>query len=276
MANASMPDQPVELYCDSIGAGPDLVILHGLFGSGENWRSQAKRLAAGFRVHLMDLRNHGASPHTSTMNYPAMAADVTHTCERLGLKQFTLLGHSMGGKTAMQLALTHPHRVDRLIIVDIGPKAYPHHHQQILQGLAEIQAMDRKDSLASRRDADRLLSPYEANPQIRSFLLKNLQRVESGGYRLRIHLDAIVSHYNDIAAAVSPPHSQSLYRQPTLFIKGGNSGYLQADDQQLILSLFPESRLKVIGGAGHWPHSEKPDVVYKIIHDFLSKPADNR
>ena len=259
----------VELYCDSIGAGTDVVILHGLFGSGENWRSQAKRLAADFRVHSMDLRNHGASPHASQMNYPAMAADVLATCEKLGLKQIHLIGHSMGGKTAMQLALNNPALVKGLIIVDIAPKQYPHHHQQILKGLARLQLLSQQNNLPSRSVADSQLEDFVNNREVRSFLLKNLQRNDSGNYQLRINLDAITEHYNDIAAALAP-HLPSPRQQPTLFIKGANSNYLQAADQESVLALFPTAKLKTIAGAGHWPHSEKPDVVFKIIHDFLS------
>lgn len=259
----------VRLHTETTGAGPDLVILHGLFGSGENWRSQAKRLSSDFTTHCMDLRNHGASPHTPAMNYPAMAADVINTCEKLGLSNFHLLGHSMGGKTAMQLALTHPALIKQLIVVDIGPKQYPRHHGNILEGLSVLQTAGQDKILKSRRDADTILASKVENAAVRSFLLKNLQRTETGHYELCINLDAIVTCYNDIAAAISPltyvPRSE-----PTLFIKGAESDYLQAEDQQSILALFPGAKSKTIGGAGHWPQSEKPDVVYKIIHDFLT------
>lgn len=260
---------PVRLHCETIGAGPDLVFLHGLFGSGENWRGQAKRLASDYTIHSMDLRNHGASPHTPTMNYPAMAADVIHTGEALGLHNFHLLGHSMGGKTAMQLALTYPSRINQLIIVDIGPKQYPHHHVNILDGLQELQTTLLKSELKSRLDADTLLANKVDNAAVRSFLLKNLQRTESGQYELCINLDVIVDCYNDIAAAIAPA-TFTPRREPTLFIKGAESDYLQAEDQQSVLVLFPGAKLKTISGAGHWPQSEKPDVVYKIIQDFLT------
>lgn len=256
--------EPLKLHCDSIGAGPDLVILHGLFGSGENWRSQAQRLAKDFTVHCMDLRNHGASPHHAAMNYPDMATDVNHTCHELGVKKFHLLGHSMGGKAAMQLALAYPMLVDRLIIVDIAPVQYPHHHQAILEGLTRLNTQ----TISSRRDADDVLAAYVEDPHVRAFLLKNLQRTESLGYELQINLAAIVTHYDQIAAAISLVNSPCL--QPTLFIKGANSDYLQTQHQAKVISMFPTAKLKTIGGAGHWPHSEKPDVVYKVVHDFLT------
>ncbi len=263
---ASLPSA-IRLYNETIGTGPDLVILHGLFGSGENWRSQAKKLAPDFTVHCMDLRNHGDSPHSPVMNYPAMAADVIHTCEQSGLSSFHLLGHSMGGKTAMQLALTHPSVIKKLIIVDIGPKQYPHHHAAILEGMGELQAAGANKLLESRRAADTLLATTVENTATRSFLLKNLQRTDSGHYELRINLDAIVKGYDDIAAAIAPTTEPR--HEPTLFIKGGESDYLQTSDQAGLVALFPGAKLKAIGGAGHWPQSEKPDVVYKIIHDFL-------
>ena len=264
----TMPDI-VTLKTESTGTGPDVVILHGLFGSGENWRSQAKRLSTDFTVHCMDLRNHGASPHASAMNYPAMAADVIQTCQHLNIKSCHLIGHSMGGKTAMQLALTTPALIEQLIIVDIGPKLYPHHHGNILEGLSKLQQASANGLLNSRREADNLLTAFVENSATRSFLLKNLERTASGQYRLAINLDAIVNNYDDIAAAITPLNSHPRDR-PTLFIKGAESDYLQANDQPGIIALFPGAKLKSIGGAGHWPQSEKPDVVYKIIYDFLT------
>ena len=261
---------PLQLASDSIGTGPNLVILHGLFGDGENWRNQAKKLAISFTVDSLDMRNHGASPHSSQINYPAMAADVKHTCENLGLQKFHLLGHSMGGKTAMQLALDHPSLVERLIIVDIAPKQYPHHHQMVLDGLTQLQALSRLGNLTSRRQADTVLAEFIGERQTRAFLLKNLQRTESGEYQLRINLDAIVRGYGSIAAAV-PAHPTAPWQGPVLFIKGAESDYLQTEDKATITGLFPNATLKTIGGAGHWPQSEKPDVVYKIINSFLKR-----
>ena len=259
---------PLQLASDSIGAGPDLVILHGLFGDGENWRNQAKKLAADFTVHSLDMRNHGASPHASQISYPAMAADVRRTCQSLGVQEFHLLGHSMGGKTAMQLALDHPSVVKHLIIVDIAPKQYPHHHQAVLDGLTQIQTLSRSGNLTSRRQADSALAEHIDDKHTRAFLLKNLQRINNGDYQLRINLDAIISCYDEIAAAV--PASPTAPRPgPTLFIKGSESDYLQTDDRATILGLFPNATLKTIGGAGHWPQSEKPDIVYRVINRFL-------
>jgi len=227
-------------------------------------------LATEFTVHSMDARNHGASAHLPDISYPAMAADVQATCQHLKIESTHLLGHSMGGKTAMQIALTSPELIERLIIVDIGPRQYPHHHQQILHGLGVLQ----QTSLSSRRQADELLAQHVDEKMVRAFLLKSLQRSESGQYKLTINVDAINEHYADIAAAVIPADSHQGYQGSTLFIKGLESDYLQADDRALVLKLFPHAQLKTIDGAGHWPHSEKPDVVYKVITDFLNQPMD--
>ncbi|OED35337.1 hypothetical protein AB833_30715 [Chromatiales bacterium (ex Bugula neritina AB1)] len=259
--------KPVLLHFQSSGQAsaerPDIVILHGLFGDGDNWRGQAEKLSDRFRVHLIDLRNHGASPHTDSMSYHSMAADVALTCDTIGIESMHLIGHSMGGKTAMQFALDLPHRLHKLIIVDIAPRQYPHHHQQIIEGLQQIQS----NHIDSRQSANKILAGYIENDGIRAFLLKNLRRQHDGSYRLRFNLDTISGHYESIAAGVTGSGS---YTGPTLFIKGANSDYLAAADQPLVQSLFPNARLKTIGGAGHWPHSEKPDVTHKIISDFLA------
>jgi esterase len=270
-------DEPVALYNKQFGSGPSLVILHGLFGSWENWRSHARQLAEHFQVTLLDLRNHGQSEHRSVMNYPVMASDVAFTCQQLGIEQTHVVGHSMGGKTAMQLALDYPQLVKRLIVVDIGPGQYPPHHQKILEGMGLIAAQP----VESRQAADAILSQYEPAQGIRSFLLKNLERTEDGQYRLRINLDAIIKQYNCIAAAITADNHDAsdqpeatvagnMPDTPTLFIKGGDSDYLKEKDREAILALFPAATVKVVAGTGHWLHSEKPALVQKIIHDFLN------
>lgn len=262
------PSSSLTLHTDSIGNGPDLVILHGLFGSGENWRNQARKLAARYTVHSMDARNHGDSPHHPAMSYPLMANDVIATCQQLNLQRIHLLGHSMGGKTAMQVSLQMPDLIDQLIIVDIGPQQYPPHHDRILQGMKSLQ----QTSCDSRSAADAHLQTYVEDKTVRAFLLKNLQRTDTGDYRLKINVDAIASGYPSISAAVEADKNTS-YDAPVLFIKGATSDYLRAEDRQSVMSIFPQARLKTIDGAGHWPHSEKPDVVFKIISDFLAQSS---
>jgi len=259
-SNVTEPDKSIDT---DAGTAPNLVILHGLFGDQNNWRAQAERLSEHFTVHSMDLRNHGASPHASGMTYQQLAADVAFTCADLGITNTNVLGHSMGGKTAMQLALNNPDLVARLIVVDIGPRQYPHHHNKIIEGLQKLATA----KLTSRREADDIMQDYVPEAGTRSFLLKNLVRSKDNLYALRINLDNIAQAYNDIAAAIE---SDTVFDNPTLFIKGVESDYLSDKDRQPIEHLFSKPSLKAIDGAGHWPHSEKPDVVYKIVSDFLA------
>jgi len=260
---------PVLLHSQTIGvSGADnVVILHGLFGDLNNWKAMANRLSAEFQVHCMDLRNHGASPHSDGMTYAQMAADVAFTCEQLQITRTHLIGHSMGGKAAMQLALASQHTdlIERLVVVDISPRRYEHHHNSIIEGLQALAA----SAPASRGEADKLLEPYVAEAAIRSFLLKNLKRTDAGDYRLRINIDEIALRYDDIADAVSSDHK---FDKPTLFIKGIDSNYLTEKDRAPINALFSAPAIKTIDGAGHWPHSEKPDVLFKVLSDFL-QPA---
>ncbi len=261
----------MRLHTETIGSGPDVVILHGLFGSGDNWRNQAKKLAGNFTVHCMDARNHGESPHMATMNYPAMAADVFTTCESLNIKQTHLIGHSMGGKAAMQMAILHPELIDKLIVVDIGPRQYPRHHDEILDGLSKLY----DNPPPNRIQADTVLADYVEDKLVRAFLLKSLQRNSQGEYQLKFNVPAILHSYDQIAAAIEPPETFSGYEAAALFIKGAESNYLLPEDRDSVLSIFPHAKVKTISGAGHWPHSEKPEVVYKIIADFLvQSPGD--
>ncbi len=256
---------PVRLNCSSTGHAnnPSLVILHGLFGDLNNWKAIAARLSDQFQVHCMDLRNHGESPHISGMTYAEMATDVAHTCESLGIVSTHVIGHSMGGKTAMQLALNHNELVNRLAVVDIGPRQYEHHHNSILAGLRSL----AETSITSRKQADTLLQPHAPDAGVRSFLLKNLKRHEDGHYKLRINIDEITAGYKDIASSI---HSTQQFEGPVLFVKGAQSDYLTEADKAPIANLFSNPSLKTIDGAGHWPHSEKPDVIYKILSDFFA------
>jgi len=265
----STEDNPLKLHTRQFGEnGPSLIVLHGLFGSWENWRSHAQQLASHYRVTLMDLRNHGQSGHRDHMDYSLMAADVAFTCEQLGIEQSHVLGHSMGGKTAMQLAVDYTNLVDRLIVVDIAPREYPAHHQKILQGMGLL----HQKPLDSRKIGDEILSEFVADKGIRSFLLKNLTRTDQGKYQLRLNLHAIVNQYSSIASAIDiEGRTMPATKSPVLFIKGGNSDYLQEKDRTTILALFPSARVKVVAGTGHWLHSEKPDLVQKIISDFLGE-----
>ncbi len=251
----------IQLYTNISGSGPALIILHGLFGSWENWGTQARLLSQHFTVYAMDARNHGRSPHKPDIDYALMANDVLFTMERMNIDKTSLIGHSMGGKTAMTVALAEPEKINRLIVVDISPREYPAGHMDIFQALMSLEI----SKLKSRSEADKHLKKTIVSPTLRAFLLKNLQRKDNG-FCWKLNLPALHDNYPKITDKIS---SQTAFRGPTLFIKGANSDYIQAQDRAIISNLFPQAKAKIIDGAGHWPHSEKRSVFTKIATDFL-------
>ncbi len=252
------------------GTGRPLILLHGLFGSMENLAGVSQRLQDHFQIHGLDQRNHGRSPHTDTMDYPAMADDVIGYMDEQGLAQACLLGHSMGGKVAMQVALRAPERVERLVVADIAPVAYQPRHDAILEGLSQLDLT----RITSRQQADEALAAYVPTAAIRSFLLKNLQRIpepERSGdavFRWRLNLPVIQQCYNRLAAA---PEATQPYPGPVLFLKGEDSAYIQAKHRDEVARLFPNARLKVITGTDHWLHAEKPDTFAALCRQFLAE-----
>jgi esterase len=251
----------MQLHYQIQGQGEPLLILHGLFGSLDNWGSQAKALAQQFQVISVDLRNHGRSPHSDEMSYAAMAQDLIELLDSLNSARARILGHSMGGKVAMQLALNVPERIERLIVVDIAPVQYPHHHDDVFKGLFAVEL----NTLKSRADAEKQLAPLVEDPMVRAFLLRNLYRTDAGGFAWRINLEGLHRSYAGIAAA---PQGTP-FEGPTLFIKGGNSDYIRPHHRDALLALFPNAGYKVIDGAGHWPQAEKPALTTRLIENFL-------
>lgn len=251
----------MELNYKQFGQGEPLIILHGLFGTLDNWQTIAKKLSEHFSVFIIDQRNHGKSPHHSIIDYPSMATDLNLFLEQKGIDRTHILGHSMGGKTAMQFALNFPKMLDKLIVVDIAPRAYKGGHQLIFEALFSLDL----DRIQNRREADEKLAEKIENFGIRQFLLKNLTRKKEGGYAWKMNLNAIHEHYQDILAATS---GQSV-DIPTLFIRGGNSEYIQAEDHALIQQLFTNSSIETIDHAGHWVHAEQPKLLMDSVLDFL-------
>jgi esterase len=242
-----------------------IVLLHGMLGNRDNWRSQARRLSTHFRVITPDLRNHGDSPHFPGMRYQDMAADVLALMDHLGIKQFDLLGHSMGGKVAMEIALNHAERLERLIIVDIAPKSYQLWHLGIFKALLSLPVAD----LTSRNQADEMLSEHIENPFERSFLLKNLKSNDDGGYSWQCNLKEITRAYLNIANFTQS--EQSSFDGETLFVSGEKSPYIDImKDTSTIKSFFPTSSIQTIQNAGHTPHIEKADEFYKVMSEFLA------
>ena len=243
------------------GNGEPLIILHGLFGTLENWGSQIKTLADHYQVIAVDMRNHGRSPHSDAIDYALMAQDIAELMQHLNLSTAHIIGHSMGGKAAMQLALNKPELIDKLIIVDIAPVQYGAHHDDVFHGLFSI----KLDQLKSRGEADKQLAEHIQEPSVRAFLLKNLYRTEEKQFAWRMNLNALHQHYSEIGSA---PQGDS-YNNPVLFIKGDNSNYLIPEYREAVLGMFPKATYKVIKNAGHWPHAEKPAEFSKIVLDYL-------
>lgn len=244
------------------GPGPALVILHGLYGNQGNWAPQARQLAQDYNVYALDARNHGQSPWADTMTLTEMAGDVADTMASLGLPTAHLIGHSMGGKTAMLLALTRPALVRSLCVVDIAPVPYPDAGDTIINALAGLDL----SALASRADADATLALRIPQKFVRDFLLTNLQRNEDGSWRWRFNLQALTSSFREVT---NWPEGLGSYAGPSLFIKGERSDYILPQHTAALQEQFPDERLEVVAGTGHWVHSEKPEIVLRLVKEFL-------
>lgn len=254
----------MKLSSAAYGEGPPLVILHGLFGSGRNWTSIAKALGASWRVLVVDLRNHGASPWHAEMNYAVMAEDVLTFIRTEKLERPVVLGHSMGGKAAMMAALTEPDAVGALIAADIAPVAYEHSHEPFIDALRAIDLA----AVKRRGDADESLRDAVPESALRGFLLQNLV-FEDAGPRWRVNLDAI--DRNMAALTGFPDLSAGLaYAGPSLFIVGARSDYVRPDHHQRIRQLFPQASIIMITDAGHWLHAEKPAEFIDQVTRFLT------
>ena len=240
---------------------PPLVILHGLFGQSDNWTSIARSISSEVGVILIDQRNHGQSPHSAEMNYTLMAADVKKTLDAEGIKKIHLLGHSMGGKTAMWFAYYYPEYLESLIIADIAPRYYPPHHQSIIEGLKKLDL----SAIQSRNEADELLSENIPEFGVRQFLLKNLNRKDDGTFEWRFNLKGIAEEIEEVGKAFE--HEISVTK--TLFFRGAKSRYINEDDEKMIKKQFPESVIQTIPNAGHWLHAEQPELFLEALKQHL-------
>lgn len=249
------------LHSRTQGSGPDLILVHGLFGSLENLGGLAKGLSEVFSVHSLDLPNHGRSPHRAQMDLPSLAQAVLEWMDAQGIARAHALGHSLGGKTLMELALRHPERVSRLVVLDIAPVHYTPHHLEVFKGLLAVEP----DVLTSRAEAEALLLPHVPEIAVRSFLLKNLVREESG-FRWRLNLPVIHRDYPQLIAGNTPG---LVFEAPVLFIKGGDSDYLLPEHKIEITTRFPQADLKIVTNTGHWLHAEKPELVTGLCRQFL-------
>lgn len=260
------PAAPVSLSHHEFGSGPPLLILHGLLGSGSNWRSLARRLAAAHRVVLLDQRNHGASPHRPTMSYAELAADVVNFLDHHRLGQATVLGHSMGGKVAMTAALAHPRRIARVIVVDIAPRSYPRDHAATFSVLRRLDLT----SITRRSAADAALQEEIPDRMLRQFILHGLDNGPDG-WRWRFNLEGIERSLGKLSEF--PAARQGHYTGKTLFIRGARSDYIQPHDRWVIRRYFPRAQLVTVPGAGHWVHVEQPSRFLEIVNEFLQSKA---
>ena len=253
----------MKLFYRKLGeSGPPLIILHGLFGYSDNWQTHARNLSEHFQVYLVDQRNHGRSPHSIDFNYDVMVEDLYELVSELDLSDINLLGHSMGGKTAIGFAAEHEALLKRLIVVDISHKQYPRHHDQIIKGLNAIDVTQ----LSSRGQADNVLSHHIEEESVRQFLLKNLYWVEKGKLDWRMNLP-VLSH--DIDKIIEEVYFRTIDTE-TLFIRGTKSDYILPSDFDEINMKFPNSNIVSIENAGHWVHAEAPQVFYDTIFSFLT------
>jgi pimeloyl-ACP methyl ester carboxylesterase len=253
----------MKLHFKKFGNGEPLLIIHGLFGMSDNWIGIAKDLSQKYLVYILDMRNHGRSPHVDSFTYPEMVEDIYEFLTDFNHRQVSIIGHSMGGKIAMNFALEYPHRIKKLVVIDIAPRRYPVFHQEILQGLQSI----KLHNLTTRNEADNQLANFVSSKRIRQFLLKNIYRKDDGSYAWRINLPVIIKNIEEISCEIS---SKIAFEQPTLFIKGGASEYITQQDESEIKSQFSASKILTIPDASHWVHSEAPDAVYEAINNFLA------
>jgi pimeloyl-ACP methyl ester carboxylesterase len=252
----------MQLHFTTLGTGEPLLLLHGLLGSHQNLLPASHRFAEHFQVFAIDQRNHGHSPHHDEMNYPALADDLARFMDRHALDRAHVLGHSMGGKTAMQFALSHADRVRKLVVVDMSPRAYGPRFAGLLQSLREL----HPERFKTRQEADQALAPSVAEEALRAFLLKNLMPAGNGGYRWRINLEAIAANYDHLRQAIT---SDTPFHGEALFLLGGKSDYVGEADRAAIMDLFPRARFESIPGAGHWVHAEKPAEFAGAVLKYL-------
>ena len=254
------------LHSNILGKGEkNFIILHGFLGMGDNWKTHGKNLAEkGYCVHLIDQRNHGRSFWSSDFSYPFMVEDLLAYMNHNQITSAILLGHSMGGKTAMNFALKYPKFISHLIIADISPKYYEPHHQKILKGLASLDF----EVIQSRKDAEDQLSLYVTDFGTRQFLLKNLYRIEGCKFSLRINLDVLKNSGEAIGKAIN---SGKIFNNPTLFMIGANSGYVDKSlDYKTIVSFFPKAEILEIKEVGHWLHAERPELFFNHLISWIN------
>lgn len=251
----------MNLFFREAGNGQSLVLLHGIYGSSDNWLTQARMLSDRYHTYALDLRNHGQSPHADEFDYPAMVGDILEFIEAHNLTSVVLMGHSMGGKVAMNFAVAYPERLEKLIVVDIAPRVYNMRHDAILEGLQAIPI----DTITTRNEADEALAAFVKEPDVRQFLLKNVQRKPDGGFKWKLNLPVIAENIEKIAAGLQ---FDGKFEGPVLFVKGARSKYIKDDDIQGIREVFPRATIETLD-TGHWVPAEKPKEFVALVDEWL-------
>ena len=255
----------MKLHHQVTGAGDPLVIIHGLFGSSDNWRAMAKQLSAYAKVITVDLRNHGLSPHSAQQDYPLMVEDLVELFDVLDIKKANIIGHSVGGKVAMAFAAAYPECLAKLIVVDISPRHYTDEQEYIFKLLMALDL----SHYSRRRDVDKVLAEQLPDKAVRQFLLMNLTS-KAGNLNWRINLSALHTNYQHLLAAVCEQQNVDV---KSCFIRGGQAQYIQTTDEQLITSQFCNSEIYTIESAGHWVHAEAPQEFREKVIEFFDYEA---
>jgi esterase len=253
----------MNLYYRELGEhNPPIVILHGVFGSCDNWLTVSKGLAETNKIYLLDARNHGQSPHSDDFNYNVMADDLHEFIQQQQLVKPIIIGHSMGGKTVIKFAVKYPDEFSKMIVVDISPRYYAPHHQSVIAGLSAIPV----ETIQTRQEADDILKTFEPELGVRQFLLKNLYRNDQNKFSWRMNFEVIKNKIENIGEALD---QGAKITKPALFVRGANSKYIQDNDIELIHSIFSDVRIATVEGAGHWVQAEKPKEFLEEVRKFL-------
>jgi len=259
----------MKLFYRKYGEGQPVIILHGVFGISDNWVTIGRRLSDKFEVYILDQRNHGQSPHSGTFNYYALVEDLFEFIEDHQLINPIIIGHSMGGKVAMNFALEHPHRLEKLIVVDISVRNYParQEHMEIINAMLSVNF----DEVETREEIEEQIREKISSQRVALFILKNLYRIGKNRMAWRLNIESIYENLENITNGIEIPYTSEI---PSLFIKAEKSDYILEEDYELILSKFPNAQFSTIKNAGHWVHAENPDELCKAFSEFLSKECN--
>jgi esterase len=252
----------MELFYREMGKGKPIIILHGLFGTSDNWQILARKLGEKYHVYTVDLRNHGQSFHSEDFDIQWMARDVAGFIDFYKIKEPVIIGHSMGGKIAMKVAIMFPDSIEKFISVDIGPQSYPVRHEKIIEALNSVDI----ENVKTRKEVEQALMQSIPDWGIRQFLMKNLKRLNEGGFTWKMNLPVISRKIENIGEAIG---NGNVITKPGLFVRGSESDYILDEDWSEIEKQFPNSKLITIEGAAHWIHVDKPKELLDVFLEFI-------